>query len=226
MHNLIKQISILSSLLMFSCNLCAEGSRLWQFNNLTMIAGNTATIEGKPKVVPISDTQVVQFDGTIDRLQIAGNILTGMQNFTLELLVKPFPPSKNGHEPRIVHIEDPNNDKHRLTLEMRFNEQGWYFDAFLRDGDSYYALIDSTLTHPVNRWANIAITYQDGKFTSFVNGHKELEATLIFSPLPAEARTSVGARMNKVNYFHGQIKLLRATSRALSAGEMLSVKTL
>ncbi|KXI26771.1 LamG domain-containing protein [Paraglaciecola hydrolytica] len=210
-----------------SFSIIADESQTWMLDNLSNIGGHGLHIEGQPKVVGSQDKLSLLFDGNQDRIQIAGNLVAGMQSFTLELLVKPYAPTPNGREPRIIHIEDPNNSQHRITLEMRFTKQNqWYLDAFLMDGDSRFTLIDSNLTHPINQWVNIAMTYHNGEFNSYVNGQKELSTNMQFSPMPETALTSIGARMNKVHYLHGELKQLRANNRVLSAHEMISVKHL
>ncbi|MCU4677015.1 LamG domain-containing protein [Catenovulum sp. 2E275] len=208
--------------LILSWQLQASDNQNWYFNNLTKVGGYTTKLEGQPKITESGNS--VLFNGNNERMHLEGNIIAGMQAFTLELIAKPLTPTEKGREPRIVHIENPENPKHRLTLEMRFNDKNeWYLDAFLMDGDSRYTLIDSQFTHPINQWFNIAITYQNGKFSSFVNGKQELSNTVQFSPMAKVAHTSVGARMNQVHYFHGEIKQLRATNRVLTQAEMLKV---
>ena len=222
-------VSLISIFLLASCTLTNntesnQDNLVWRFDNLSQVGGFSTELEGSPTLVttPVNSTK---FNGLNDRLQVHGNIIAGMQSFTLELIAKPLVPTEKGREPRIVHIEDLSNSKHRLTLEMRFNEQNqWYLDAFLLDGDSRYTLIDSSLTHENGRWYNLAITYENGVFSSYVNGKKELTAEVNFSPMSKLAQTSVGARMNKVHYFNGEIKKLRATPRVLSAEEMLQVE--
>lgn len=222
-------VSLISIFLLASCTLTNntesnQDNLVWRFDNLSQVGGFSTELEGSPTLVttPVNSTK---FNGLNDRLQVHGNIIAGMESFTLELIAKPLVPTEKGREPRIVHIEDLSNSKHRLTLEMRFNEQNqWYLDAFLLDGDSRYTLIDSSLTHENGRWYNLAITYENGVFSSYVNGKKELTAEVNFSPMSKLAQTSVGARMNKVHYFNGEIKKLRATPRVLSAEEMLQVE--
>ena len=222
-------VSLISIFLLASCTLTNntesnQDNLVWRFDKLSQVGGFSTELEGSPTLVttPINSTK---FNGLNDRLQVHGNIIAGMESFTLELIAKPLVPTEKGREPRIVHIEDLSNSKHRLTLEMRFNEQNqWYLDAFLLDGDSRYTLIDSSLTHENGRWYNLAITYENGVFSSYVNGKKELTAEVNFSPMSKLAQTSVGARMNKVHYFNGEIKKLRATPRVLSTEEMLQVE--
>ena len=50
--------------------------------------------------------------------------------------------------------------------------------------------------------------YDGMKMTSFVNATKELEGNVNFMPMTA-GEISLGVRLNKVNWFKGQIKEIR-----------------
>jgi len=52
-------------------------------------------------------------------------------------------------------------------------------------------------------------------FRSYVNGELQGEAELAFTPQGPGA-TSVGARINHVSYFHGDVRQARFTPRALT----------
>lgn len=197
---------------------------VWHFKQLDQIAGHHIDIEGQPRLIKANQLTSTGFDGEKDRLHIQGNIVANMQTFTLELVLKPYGPTPKGQEPRIIHIEDPTNSQHRITLEIRFTEQHrWYVDAFLMDGDAKHALIDAKYSHPLNQWANIALSYDKGTFTTYVNGHAELSTQLEFSPMAKHGNTSVGARMNKVHYFYGELLTLRASNKVLNKDKFLSV---
>jgi len=194
----------------------------WRFDRLDLIGGHAVRIEGNPREVTTERGSAIEFDGDIDRLQIAGNPLATAAEFTLELLVKPLPAGPGNREPRLIHIEDPADSSHRITIEMRLTGDGnWYMDAFLLANDRGLTLIDPTLTHPLGQWATLAISYGNGRFRSYVNGRPELEGSIDFVPLGPSAQTSVGARMNRVHYFHGLVSRLRAAPRLLSPEELL-----
>jgi hypothetical protein len=194
----------------------------WRFDGVTPVGGHRLQVLGNPQRVATPLGTSMLFDGDGDRLQIDGNPLADAGRFTLELVAKPLPAASPNLEPRLVHIEDPADSGHRLTLEMRLTDDGyWYADTFLMSDGRGLALIDPTLTHPVGRWTHLAITYDSGRFRSFVDGKPELEGTIDFAPLGVTAKTSVGARMNEVHFFHGLILQLRATPRVLSPEEFL-----
>jgi len=56
--------------------------------------------------------------------------------------------------------------------------------------------------------------YDGKKMTSFVNGKKELEGKFNFSVM-TKGNISLGVRLNKVDWFKGQIKEIRFHPEAL-----------
>ena len=95
----------------------------------------------------------------------------------------------------------------------------WYFDAFIKSDLDKHTLVEPKLTHPTNQWFHTAITYKDGVFTSYINGKKELSATVIYQLIPENAKTSIGARMNQVKWFNGLIDSSKFTARALTPAQ-------
>jgi hypothetical protein len=71
-----------------------------------------------------------------------------------------------------------------------------------------FTLIDSTKLHPVNKWYWAALVYDGKKMRSYINGQKELEGELDF-PAMTKGKISLGVRLNKVNWFKGQIREIR-----------------
>ena len=68
-----------------------------------------------------------------------------------------------------------------------------------------------------------AIVVDENSFTHFVNGELELSEAIRFEPqLPG--RTSLGVRLNEVNWFKGAIRTVRITPRALVPEEFLTAE--
>jgi hypothetical protein len=76
-------------------------------------------------------------------------------------------------------------------------------------------LIDESLTHPVGEWYHAAVTYKDQLLTSYVDGEEELSGEVDYLPIPPSAKTSIGARMNEVDWFNGAIAYVALTHKAL-----------
>jgi len=105
-------------------------------------------------------------------------------------------------------------------MELRLNDQHqWYLDAYIKSDNDKFTLVDSTLVHPTKQWVHTAITYKDKTFTSYVNGKKELSAQVQYLPIPENAKTSIGARLNKVHWFNGDILSVTTTHKALAPEE-------
>jgi len=111
-------------------------------------------------------------------------------------------------------------------MELRLNDKHeWYFDGFLKAESKNIALIDETLTHPIEGWEHIAITYDNGIFNTYVNYTMELDSIWgpNFLPLGGNTKMSVGMRMNKVNHFNGIIQRIRVTKAVLDIDEFMDI---
>lgn len=195
-------------------------SILWTLDSLTRVGGFSATAEGEPQLTKTPWGSAVYFDGDGDRLLVDGNPLGDAQAFTIEIIFNPDDAHPKNSEPRFFHIEAPGNPDRRITIELRLNDQQqWYLDAYIKSEKSQFTLIDPALVHPVGQWAHAAITFQERKFTSYVNGKKELEAEVDYLPIGEQGKASIGARMNRVHWFKGAILAVRITPSVLSAEE-------
>lgn len=173
-------------------------------------------VEGNPHVVTAEPGAVVSFNGETDRLVLRENPLSGAEEFTIEVLIHPRDVFPRSAEPRFLHIESATNPQRRLTMELRLDEKHqWYLDAFIMSEEGRRTLIDPGLVHPVGQWHHAAITWRDGWFTTWVNGRKELEGDVPYLPIPEDASTSIGARLNRVHWFAGEIAALHVTHTAL-----------
>ena len=76
--------------------------------------------------------------------------------------------------------------------------------------------------HPTGQWYHVASTYDGKMFRSYVNGELQGEAELAFKP-QGPGGTSVGTRMNHVNYFNGAVRQARFTPRVLPPDQFLQM---
>lgn len=194
-------------------------------NSLEEIANAPVTVQGNPQVVNSTQGKVVSFDGDGDRLLVDKNPLDGASEFTIEIIFNPAAAFPSNAEPRFFHIEALDNPNRRVTIELRLNDKNqWYLDAYIKSEQSQFTLIDSTRVHPIGQWAHAAITYKDREFISYVNGNKELTGQVDYLPIATHAKTSIGARMNQVHWFKGEVAQVRISHRALNPNEFLLVK--
>jgi hypothetical protein len=223
--NLIAVIAVFVAVFLYGCT--SQGSKklqseIWKFDSLTNINGYTVEQMGQPKVVTSSYGKAVSFDGDGDRLLVNANPLGDATEFTIEIMFKAHDVFPKNHEPRVFHIESPDNPARRITIELRLNDKKqWYFDAFIKSEKSQFTLIDPTKVHPVGEWAHAAMTYKDRQFISYVNGKKELSGEVDYLTIPANAKTSVGARMNQIHWFNGDVLQVRVTKKSLLPSEFL-----
>ena len=224
----------LAALLSMAAVLCACASPskpasnqlVWNINSTTDIGGAPVTVLGNPYVVNTGKSVVVKgeeikkavnFDGDGDRLLVDANPLGNATEFTIEIIFNPADAYPNNLEPRFFHIESPDNPNRRITIELRLNDKKqWYLDAYIKSEKSQFTLIDPTRVHPIGRWAHAAITYKNREFISYVNGVQELVGQVDYLPIASNAKTSLGARMNQVHWFNGEIAWVRISKTALA----------
>ena len=176
-------------------------------------------MEGDPEVIDTPNGKAIQFDGVDDGIFLDINPLGGMSEFTVEVI---FRPDRDGAtEQRFFHMQEGDTDD-RVMFETRLDEnRDWFLDTFIMSGEQKIPLYAEHDLHPLNRWYHAAIVVDGKSFTHFVNGQKELSEPLDFEAMQA-GRTSLGVRLNRVNWFKGAIRTARFTPRALSPEEFLT----
>ena len=190
---------------------------IWLIEDPAQIGGHLATVLGHPQTLTEPAGKSVHFDGAHDGLLLPLNPLAGWSEFTIEVL---FKPDREGPvEQRFLHVQDSLGS--RGLLEIRLTKQGWALDTFLYSpkNDSRRTQLDLTKLHESDRWTWVALIYANGHMAHFINGVKELEGSVNFSPMAA-GQISLGVRQNRVSWFKGGIREVRLHSRALP-GEKL-----
>lgn len=190
----------------------------WKLNDTKQVGGFSTVVLGNPVVKTEGKSTAVYFDGMDDGVVVPSIPIEGWQKFTIEVL---FKPDDDGPvAPRFIHFEDSLGN--RCTFELRLTKKKeWYFDGFLRNGLTKrgVTLIDSTKLHPANQWYWAALVYDGAKMYSYINGQKELEHELDLQPF-TKGNFSLGVRLNKVNWFKGQIKTLIFHPEAIRQNEL------
>lgn len=197
------------------------GQIVWTFDRLTSIGGETTQVEGAPQVIASPFGPAVRFDGVDDALFIDRHPLAGASTFTFEAV---FRPDGGAFEQRWFHLqsdEAPGGPGTRILFEIRVVEGGWYLDAFVKGEGYNKPLIDETKLHPIGQWTHVAQTFDGTTYRSFVNGVLQAEAEIAFTP-QGPGRSSVGTRINRVNYFNGAVHEARFTPRALTPDQFTS----
>ncbi|MDR2841009.1 MAG: LamG domain-containing protein [Paludibacter sp.] len=214
----MKPTFILTALFLFINSLSAQNATIWNIDNLNSIGGYAIMVTGEPKIVQSDLGNALEFhSASSDRIQIPSFPLANAQEFTIEVIFKPYAMDSLAG-PRFFHIcKNGGTDKNTITLETRYNSRGWYADYYIRQvSDKGY--INPALTHPIDQWAHIALVYRNNSFKGYTNGNEENSAAgNTDSLLPgANAEISLGGRMNNVNYFDGIILKVIFTPAALT----------
>jgi hypothetical protein len=235
-----------ASLLAFAAHAQEAASQtVWKFDNLSSIGGFKTEVEGHPKVIATADGgSAIEFNGVDDAIWVENHPLAGAKTFTIEAI---FRPDGGDQAQRWFHIAsldpktgqaalptgtaDPNP---RFTFELRVsNHDHWYLDAFTHgcatvpevcDAKSGYnaALMNPEMKYPIGHWYAVQQTYDGKTYRSYVNGVLQTEAAIDFKP-QGPGRTSIGTRMNRLNYFRGAVMEVRFTPSALSPDQFLKV---
>lgn len=197
-------VFLIAILILTAWKILDSGMITWDLNNTGRIGGYSPTKLGNPVLKIEGRDTAIYFNGINDGLIIPSIPIEGWPRFTIEVLFKPD--SDGPIAPRFIHFEDTL--KNRGTFELRLTRDAqWYFDGFLKNGKTNkgVTLIDSTKLHAANQWYWAALVYDGSKMFSYINGKKELEGEMDFSPM-TKGDFSLGVRLNKVNWFKGQIR--------------------
>jgi hypothetical protein len=197
----------------------ADDSVTWTFDNLSKIGGHSVTVLGAPKVIDTPLGKAIQFNGSTDALFLEVHPLAGAKEFTWEVIFRPDsdgPPAQ-----RFFHMQE-NGSQHRYLFETRIINKQWTLDSFAATSAGSKALMDLNLLHPADKWYHVAAVYDGKEYSNYVNGKLQGKGTVTLAP-EGPGRTSVGVRINKVDYFKGAIRLSRMSRRALTPAEFLRV---
>lgn len=193
-------------------------SDIWRVDNLKTIAGAPVELWGNPTLASEASAAAIRFDGKSDGVIVPLVPVANWKSFTIEMLFSPE--ADGGEEQRFFHIQDAQG--RRILLELRtLPDAHWCLDTFLySDSGHRLALMDRARAHPAGRWYWVALTYDAGRMTHFVNAVKECEGDILFEPMSETGRTSLGVRQNKVSWFKGAIREVRFTPAALPAEKL------
>ena len=184
----------------------------WRFDSLQRIGGHAVKVEGAPRVV---DGAVV-FDGVRDALFFDVHPLAGARQWTWEAI---FRPDSGAAEQRFFHLQTEGAAT-RMLFEIRVANGEWWLDSYAHFGTQGKALIDPAKRHPLGKWYAVAAVYDGRMFRNYVDGVLQGEAEIALEPQGA-GTTSVGTRINRVNYFKGAVKSARFTRRALPPAQFV-----
>lgn len=200
-------------------SLCAAGCATspahesWRLERASTVGGHAAQVLGAPAARVEGGRTALCFNGESDGLILPVNPIEGWSRFTIEIL---FRPDRDGpEEQRFLHIED--DTQRRALIETRLTSPGaWALDTFLHSSATdRLTLLDRSISQPTGRWYWAALSYDGAVMAHYVNGVKQLEGTVNFTPT-SKGRISLGVRQNQVHWFKGCIAEVRFTAAALA----------
>jgi hypothetical protein len=233
---------IAATLLLLSFPAVAQQTT-WRFDNLHQIGGVGVTTVGAPKVIDTPVGKAVHFEGSGpikgadgghaegDALFVNTAPLAGDATYTFEVVFRPS--STGAKAQRFFHQQDKDSQSRRM-FEMRIVDGKWCLDTVGIDtGRAAGAdpqgsaaqhgvtmVCDAAHLHPLDRWYAVAATYDGKMLRGYVNGELQGEVAATLTPLPA-GTTSIGTRIDKRDFFTGDVYSARFSSNVLPATEFL-----
>ena len=191
---------------------------LWTFDRLDRIGGHPTEVLGSPRIVDTPIGRAMEFDGVDDAVFLDTHPLAGAQTFTWEAI---FRPDGGDREQRWFHLQETGSEN-RMLFEIRVAGDRWFLDSFNFSTSGTATLMNRDSLHPLGAWYHVAAVYDGKTFSNYVNGVRDGAREVQLSP-QGPGRTSIGVRINLVNYFKGAIHSARFTRRALRPGEFRGV---
>lgn len=195
------------------------GTIIWTMKDTSLVGGFAPVVLGSPLIVHDGAGICLSFDGIDDGLIIPVNPVANWKQFTIEILFKPAADGPTA--PRFMHFEDKAGN--RGTIELRLTPGGqWYLDTFLKNGKTNkgVTLIDSTKLHTAGQWYWAALVFDGKKMIDYVNAIPEHEGLVEIEPM-GSGEISLGVRLNRINWFKGQIREVRFHPAVLDSKHLM-----
>ena len=187
---------------------------IWMIDNVKQIGGSAPIVLGEP--LAAAGGPGLCFNGVGDGLILPVDPIAGLKAFTIEVLIEPLAGGPAAQ--RFLHIEDGHGNRTRMEIRME-GDGRWCLDTFLLCGDTRLTLIDRSRLHPAGQWHWVALCCDGRRMDHFVNGVKELEGSVTFTPFAA-GRISLGVRLNQEFWFKGMIREVRFHAAAVAPEDL------
>jgi hypothetical protein len=203
--------------------IAADQPLVWNFDRIDNIGGDAVTVLGHPRVIDTPKGKAVEFNGVDDALLLKVHPLAGAREFTWEVIFRPD--AGGAPAQRFFHLQEIDektgkDTNTRMLFEIRVADGNWFLDSFALSGSESKALFNQDHPHPIGPWYHAAAVYDGQGFRNYVDGVLENSAELHLEP-QGRGRTSVGVRINRVDYFKGAIQVARMTNRSLPPDQFL-----
>ncbi len=205
----------------------AAGQVVWRFDNTASVGGNpTEVLLGHPAVINTPIGKAIQFNGVDDALFVKVHPLAGAETWTWEMIFKPDADGKP--EQRIFHLQsvDPATGQdfanERMLFEIRIRDGQWCLDSFATANGQSRTLLNCEKMHPFGQWYRVTAVYDGTTLKNYVGDELQGEGPL---KIPAErpGRASMGTRIDKRDYYKGDIYAARFTRSALKVEDFMKL---
>lgn len=193
----------------------AREAEVWSFDRLDRFGAHSTHVEGAPSV----RNGAIVFSGARDAIFLDVHPLAGAQQFTWEVIFRPA--SGGAPEQRFFHLQEEGSDN-RMLFETRLREGKWCLDTYVKSNAGAAVLLDTSKLHSLDEWHHAAAVFDGRELRNYVDGRQQGAAALKFEP-HREGRSSVGVRINRVDYFKGEIRQARMTKSVLGLSDFLKV---
>jgi hypothetical protein len=202
---------------------CAQ--EVWRFDQTASLGGHPVEVLGHPRVISTEYGKAVAFDGVGDALLVDVHPLAGAKTWTWEMVFRPD--ADGAAEQRVFHLQVRDaatgaDIADRMLFEIRIVKGEWCLDSFATSGGEKATLLDCTKLHPLGEWYRVTAVYDGTTLRNYVGDELQGEAAVKLAPQGA-GHSSVGMRINRINFFKGAIFEARFTAKALGVGEFLKM---
>jgi Concanavalin A-like lectin/glucanases superfamily len=218
--------SLAVGLVLVGISLPGVGQEVWRFDQTASLGGHATHVLGSPKLIDTPMGKAVEFNGKDDALFVDVHPLAGARTWTWEMIFKPD--ADGSPEQRIFHLQsiDPATGldavDERMLFEIRIRNGQWCLDSFAMAGGQRRTLLNCEKLHPFGPWYRVTAVYDGKMLRNYVGDEMQAEGELVM-PVERPGRSSMGTRINLVDYYKGGIFEARFTKRVLGVGDFLKM---
>ena len=200
-------------------------SIIWRFDSIDAIGGHPTHVLGHPHVIDSPYGKAVAFNGVDDALFVDTHPLSGASQYTWEVIFRPD--ADGAQAQRFFHLSeiDPATGKdtnNRMLFEIRIVKGQWCLDSFAFSNGSARTLLNCDDLHPLGQWYRVTAVYDGKMLRNYVGDEMQGEGELHLTP-QGPGHSSIGARIDRRDYFKGAVFEARFTPRALKPEEFLKM---
>ena len=109
-----------------------------------------------------------------------------------------------------------------MLFEIRIRDGQWCLDSFATSGGQRLPLLNCEKKYPFGKWYRVTTVYDGKMLKNYVGDELQGEGEVQLVP-QRPGHSSVGVRINHVDYYKGAIYATRFTRSALGVGDFLKM---